>query len=107
MEHSSIHYISAISLLGMVGWAYIYPKLFRQNPQTIMETKNTLILKVEGMTCSHCSNHVVQALEKVPGVTSAKAEATQNIAWVDGKKLDLSALENAIKATGYEFKGPA
>ena len=104
-EFSWIKFISAISLLGMIAWTYLYPRLNQNNKTTQMTDKHTTTLIIEGMTCSHCANHVKQALEGVAGVTSAKVDANQNLAWVDGADIDLSVVEQAIDKAGYQYKG--
>ena len=56
------------------------------------------------MTCSHCASHVAKALQNIPGVKKASADASQNLAWVEGENIDLQALAKAIEEAGYEFK---
>ena len=100
-----IKFLSAVSLLIMIGWTYLYPKLSRPSSTDSMNSQNTTALVVEGMTCSHCANHVKQALENLSGIQSAKADAAQNLAWVNGDHIDLDAIAQAIKDAGYEYKG--
>lgn len=57
-------------------------------------------LKVEGMTCGHCSAAVQRALEAVPGVTSVRVDREQGRAWVEGTQ-DVDALNAAVVAEGY------
>ncbi len=102
---SWIKFISAISLLGMIAWAYLGPKFLPKNNRTTMTDSATTTLKIEGMTCSHCENHVKQALEGVSGIRSAKADARQNLAWVEGNDINLAQISQAIQEAGYEFKG--
>ena len=102
---SWIKFLSAVSLLGMIVWSYLHPKLPQSVSQTIMADTQTITLAVEGMTCSHCANHVKQALESIPGIHSAKADATQNLAWIEGEDVNLSLAKEAIEEAGYQFKG--
>jgi hypothetical protein len=105
MEYSIIKSTSAIGLIAMVIWAYIFPR-FRKRPSSLNNGSfSTSTLKVEGMTCSHCASNVVQGLQKVSGVTSVKADPTLNLAWVEGDNIDKHALENAVGKAGYKFKG--
>ena len=67
--------------------------------------KNTVELKVEGMTCGHCEMHIKSALEKVDGVKSAKADKDKKNAVVqlkDGADVDVNILINAVNETGYK-----
>lgn len=61
-------------------------------------------LKVEGMMCSHCENHVQEALKKIDGVESAlanheKAEVIVKLS----KNISDSEFEKAISDAGYKF----
>ena len=104
-EYSIIQYTSGIGMVAMVLWAYLYPK-FQINLQVMNPGEPpTSTLMVEGMTCSHCASTVVKALQQIPGVNSAKADAALNLAWVDGKNIDTHELEKVIEEAGYEFKG--
>ena len=52
-------------------------------------------LKITGMTCDSCATHVEQALEKVPGVQSAKVSYAKGMAQLD---LDPGAAPDALTA---------
>jgi mercuric reductase len=59
-------------------------------------------LQITGMTCDACATHVKQALEKVPGVRTAR------VSYVDGtarlamaNETPLAALTSAVAALGY------
>ncbi len=41
---------------------------------------------VEGMKCEHCEAHVAEALSKIPGVESVKADRTKKDAIVVSEK---------------------
>ncbi len=59
-------------------------------------------LQITGMTCASCETHVKQALEKVPGVRSARvfyAAGTAQLAMASGTPL--IALTSAIASLGY------
>ncbi len=60
----------------------------------------TITLKVTGMTCAHCVATVTKALEKVPGVESAKVSLEKEEAMVEGTA-DLQALIEAVHEEGY------
>lgn len=105
MGFSWIKFLSAISLLGMIVWTFLRPRLTQNSTSNSMKNESTTTLIIEGMTCSHCANHVKQALETVSGVASATADATQNLAWVNGTEIDLSTIAEAVKEAGYDFKG--
>lgn len=61
-------------------------------------------LKVEGMMCSHCENHVQEALKKIDGVESALANHEKSEVIVKlSKNVSDSEFEKAISDAGYKF----
>jgi len=67
-------------------------------------TKNTT-LKVTGMSCAHCVDHVTKALKGVPGVISAKVDLGKGQAEVsyDDAKATPADLEKAVEKAGYNI----
>ncbi|MGX6990739.1 CopZ family metallochaperone [Pseudolactococcus reticulitermitis] len=59
-------------------------------------------LKIEGMTCQHCVSHVTEALEAVPGVTSAKVNLKKGEAVVKSEDTSLEQLSAAVSSAGYQ-----
>jgi copper chaperone len=57
-------------------------------------------LKVDGMTCGHCSAAVQRALEAVAGVVAVRVDREQGRAWVEGNS-DVDALIAAVVEEGY------
>ncbi len=69
----------------------------------VSETMKTVI-KVDGMMCMHCVNHVETALKAVPGVISAKAVLDENCAYVEYEApAEISEMESAIENAGYKI----
>ena len=67
--------------------------------------KPTTELKVEGMTCGFCVQHVAEALEKMPGVKNAEVSLEDKSISVTLKKEGSASDEDLIKAVkeaGYE-----
>jgi len=62
------------------------------------------IIKIEGMTCPHCSRHVAEALKKVSGIKSAKADHQKGEAVIKGEA-DEAKIKGAIDEAGYTYKG--
>lgn len=61
----------------------------------------TTTLKVAGMNCSKCVSHVTEALEEVPGVSSASVDLEFGRAEVEHGGLDPLLLIAAIEDAGY------
>lgn len=75
------------------------------NLSTAAELK-TITLDVDGMTCSVCPITVKKALQKVDGVTEAKAfYEGSGIGWAtvtyDAEKTNVKALTGATRDAGY------
>ena len=56
------------------------------------------------MHCSHCEAAVVRAVESLPGVTSAKANASACTLTVKGAATEAD-VQQAVEGIGYTFKG--
>ncbi|MDR0732376.1 MAG: copper ion binding protein [Treponema sp.] len=60
-------------------------------------------LKIEGMSCEHCVQHVKEALEGIGGVKSAKVSLKKNSADVKhDENVSLAAMEKAVDEAGYK-----
>ncbi len=68
----------------------------------------TKTLKIEGMMCAHCENHVKKALEALDGVASAEPSHEKGEAVVQlSGEVSEEAFRAAVEEAGYEFKGIA
>ena len=68
----------------------------------------TKTLKIEGMMCSHCENHVKKALEALDGVVSAETSHEKGEAVVQlSGEVSEEVFRAAVEEAGYEFKGIA
>src|SRR5260370_10192909 len=64
-----------------------------------------MTLKIEGMTCASCAEHVRQGLEQVPGVRSAAVSYSKALAdvTVDGA-VSHDTLPAAVTTAGYHAR---
>jgi Cu+-exporting ATPase len=94
MEKLTVKYllISAVSLLIMISAC--------SNAGSEGEVIN---LKISGMTCNHCVEHVTKALQSVEGVDTAKVnlETDSAIVQFSGERPSNEALVEAVKKAGY------
>ena len=85
-------------------------KLYKKETKikNINSTKkeNTLMkktLKIKGMMCPHCENHVKTALENLNGITVEKVSHTASLALVTlTNEVTDDELKNAVTQAGYE-----
>lgn len=63
-------------------------------------------IKIEGMSCSHCTNRVQKALQAVAGVKDVTVSLENKNAVVDASdSVSAAALKNAVVDAGYEVVG--
>lgn len=65
-------------------------------------TNNQITLKIQGMTCASCVNHVTKSLHKVDGVVSADVNLATEEARINSKGAHPQALINSVKSAGYD-----
>ncbi|EYE87650.1 hypothetical protein Q428_12100 [Fervidicella metallireducens AeB] len=63
------------------------------------------IIKIEGMSCMHCVNHVKNALTDIAGVKSVEVDLKAKSAKVQLEGVSDDELKNAIEDAGYEVVG--
>ncbi|HJE02327.1 MAG TPA: HAD-IC family P-type ATPase, partial [Aliarcobacter thereius] len=75
----------------------------------LVENKNikgvnmTKVLKVDGMSCGHCSGRVEKALNALEQVSDVKVDlATKEVTINCKEEVSTEVLENSIKEAGYE-----
>lgn len=65
----------------------------------------TKTMKIDGMSCMHCSNRVEQVLKELSGVTQAKVELEKQLAVVTlSENIENNVLEQAVTNAGYVVK---
>ena len=65
------------------------------------ETVETVYMKVQGMTCQHCEDKVLKALNSVPGVSKVAIYLDEGACAVQGDALIVEDLLAAIAGAGY------
>ena len=98
--------VIAALLISFPHYAHIfYPKSPVANV-VIVEKNNVqqVELKISGMTCQSCSEHVNHALDGVPGVLEHTTSYEQGTSLVkfDASKASPEKLVEAVNATGYK-----
>ena len=64
------------------------------------------ILKVQGMMCGMCENHINEVVRKTAQVSKVSSSHTRGeTAIVSDQALDIETLKQAIAATGYTVTG--
>ncbi len=112
-EHSQggiFHNISAVALLLVMGYAFYHKFIPEKYDKTTgnEKTDNTdssglerLELKVSGMTCSHCVEHIQKAVAGCAGVQSVEVKLKGGQVVVKGVNFSRQEVMEAIEQLGY------
>lgn len=72
----------------------------------VENTSGQAEIRVEGMMCENCENHVKKALESLPGIDSAEADYHTGKVTIRYSSQPAEAMmQNALAAADYEYKG--
>lgn len=63
-----------------------------------------VVLKVEGMMCTHCKAKVEKVCKNIPGVTEAVVQLEQKQVTVSGD-VDVHEVSQAIMKAGFQVVG--
>ena len=61
----------------------------------------TTQIKIQGMACSGCVNHIQKALIEHTGVTKAEVDLPTGMASIEHQNLEISSLNRVIQDAGY------
>lgn len=66
--------------------------------------QESVIIKVSGMSCNHCSQRIEKALQQAKGVSMARVELSEEKAYIDYDPSEINAetLLQIIKDSGYD-----
>ena len=94
---------SAVVLLAVLAVAVFKPTMGRLGGRVPDEAPaQSVTLRIDGMTCSHCVETVTRTLREQPGVTSAEVDLKGGRAVVGGKDFDVGAMCAAVGELGYK-----
>ena len=68
----------------------------------VTEANQRVELKIDGMTCSHCSGNVSRALQEMSGVAEVQVDLANGKATIGGSALDATALAGRVEELGYK-----
>ena len=69
------------------------------------EAMKDTIIKIKGMTCSHCKMNVENNLKALDGINDVIVDLEHSQVVVKGNKINLDDIEKAIQRIGYEYLG--
>lgn len=65
---------------------------------------NELIIKIEGMSCGHCSKRVEEALNAIEGITATVDLKKKKASIISQKPIDINQIISAVEKAGYNAK---
>lgn len=93
---------SAVFLLVLIPGGYFF-QIYRKKRR--MAESVGSVVKVEGMTCSHCEANVKRNLETLPGITNVVANNQTNSVKISGSGYSLIKVEETVNSLGYKYLG--
>ena len=73
-----------------------------KNIKTLQKTTQSISLKVEGMTCSHCESNVVKALMSIKGFKKVMASYDTGEVIIESENFDISKVKKALDSFNYK-----
>jgi uncharacterized membrane protein YraQ (UPF0718 family) len=97
-----LQFLSAFVLIISIVGGYFYQKYRKKRN---MAESHGVVLKVEGMTCSHCEANVKRNLEAIKGIRNVIANNQSNSVKISGSGYNLEKVKETINGLGYKFIG--
>ncbi len=95
----------SLSSLFVVTNALRLTRFGKNKEKEVVDMKNSVTLKIEGMMCQHCVAHVTKALQGVDGVDSVEVNLKKKTAVVElSKEVTEETFRSVITEAGYEVK---
>jgi len=96
-EHISFFsYLCVFTLLSVLGFCLFDKKKLDQK-------KDSVKIKIEGMTCSHCESNVIGALLSLSGIKHVQADHRSGEVILEGSNYDINSIEESIKSLNYKI----
>ena len=95
----------SLSSLFVVTNALRLTRFGKNKEKEVVDMKNSVTLKIEGMMCQHCVAHVTKALQDIDGVDSVEVNLKKKTAVVElCKEVTEETFRSVITEAGYEVK---
>ena len=103
---TSFKSVSAVALLVILGFAVLkrspYSGAAPAGETEALPDGEAVVLRISGMTCSHCVESVSRALRECPGVQAVTVSLQKGEGVVKGEDLDADELVRAVEGLGYK-----
>lgn len=93
---------STFLLLALIPGGFFLQKFQKKQK---MEASKGIVLKVVGMTCSHCEVNVKRNVEAIKGIRSVIANNQTNSVKITGNGFKIEKVKETINELGYKFIG--
>ena len=98
------HHETGISFLSIISIFILILILFvsLKNIKTLQKTTQSISLKVQGMTCSHCESNVIKALMSIKGSKKVMASHDTGEVIIESEKFDISKVKKVLDSFNYK-----
>ncbi len=103
-------FLISITLFAVISISFPYYSsvFYQQTPveTTVPPTAKQLTVRIEGMTCESCENHINSAVLQLPGIVSVNASYRNASATIifDTLQTNIGNIKQAINQTGYQTR---
>jgi len=100
-----LKYISGAALVLLIvnGYYQKFAAAQKVKKSQIIDVLGMKKIKVEGMTCNHCTSNVERNISKIKNVEKVDADLTTGIVSISGENVDLIKVEELVNDLGYKF----
>lgn len=72
-----------------------------------MGTTTKGVYRVTGMSCGHCRESILEAVQRTDGVTHVELDLASGRLDVDGTGVSTEQIRSAVELAGYRLEEPA
>ena len=96
-------YISSAFLFGIILNS-VRLKYFKKNKENSLSKAGVLVIFIDGMTCSHCEESLINTVKKLIGIKDVLVDLKTGEVKIVGEGYGLDEVKNAIIDLGFKVK---
>jgi len=99
------NHAGAAALIAILGHALIRQKSIKSSEKSLFsDTQERIVLRIDGMRCSHCAQSVTDSISSNANVHTAEVNLDRGLATITGTSLDRELLARGIENLGYTVR---
>lgn len=101
--------LAGVALLGALGFAYwsenrTKPSGSISDPLDASPNMENAILRIDGMTCSHCRESAMNGLQNLPFAKRVEVDLKSGQARISGSQIDRDAIARKLDSLGFSLR---